>query len=138
MVNYANGKIYKIISDQTDKVYVGSTTKKYLSDRMYEHRNDYKRYLNGTYHYVSSFEILQYDDSRIVLLENLRCESKEELRAREEYYRKKINDGENVINKFACYRSEEQINEYNKAYSKAYYEKHYKKIATRKKAYYKK
>ena len=26
MVNYANGKIYKIVSTQLDKVYIGSTS----------------------------------------------------------------------------------------------------------------
>lgn len=27
MVNYGNGKIYKIVSNQTENVYIGSTTK---------------------------------------------------------------------------------------------------------------
>ena len=31
MVNYANSKVYKIWSTQGDKIYVGSTTKQYLS-----------------------------------------------------------------------------------------------------------
>jgi hypothetical protein len=46
MVNYQEGKIYKIISPLTDKIYVGSTTKKYLSERLCRHLCDYKRYLN--------------------------------------------------------------------------------------------
>ena len=28
MVNYSNGKIYKIVSNNTDKIYIGSTTVK--------------------------------------------------------------------------------------------------------------
>ena len=38
MVNYKNGKIYKIISDKTDKFYVGSTAQLYLSTRMATHK----------------------------------------------------------------------------------------------------
>ncbi len=47
MVNYENGKIYKIESHLGDKLYIGSTTKQYLSQRMDKHRTDYKQWLNG-------------------------------------------------------------------------------------------
>ena len=42
MVNYANSKVYKIWSTQNNKIYVGSTTKQYLSQRMDSHRTGYK------------------------------------------------------------------------------------------------
>ena len=42
MVNYSNTKIYKIWSPQGANIYIGSTTKKYLSQRMDSHRHDYK------------------------------------------------------------------------------------------------
>ena len=50
MVNYGNGKIYKIepICDHDEgEVYIGSTTKDYLSQRMDTHRADYKSWLKG-------------------------------------------------------------------------------------------
>lgn len=31
VVNYKFGKIYKLCSDETDKIYIGSTAQKYLS-----------------------------------------------------------------------------------------------------------
>ena len=37
MPDYNNGKIYKIISSYTDKIYVGSTTEKRLCDRFSGH-----------------------------------------------------------------------------------------------------
>ena len=48
MVNYNNGKIYKIVpicegADEGD-VYIGSTTKEYLSQRMVQHRADYNKW----------------------------------------------------------------------------------------------
>ena len=97
MVNYANGKIYKIVSDQTEKCYVGSTTKKYLSDRMSNHRNDRKRYQLGKQHYVTSYEILKYDDCKIILLENYPCQSKDQLHARERHYIENLNCVNKVI-----------------------------------------
>ena len=41
MVNYQNGKIYKIISSCTDKINIGSTTVK-LSVRLARHRKGIK------------------------------------------------------------------------------------------------
>jgi len=86
MVNYNNGKIYKIVDNTNNKIYVGSTTKYYLSDRLSGHRCDYRRYLKGKHSYVSSFEIIKNNDYDIVLLELVNCNSKEELKARERYY----------------------------------------------------
>ena len=42
MINYSNGKIYKIepINGEDGDVYVGSTTKEYLSQWMATHRNN--------------------------------------------------------------------------------------------------
>jgi len=89
-INKADGKIYKIISDSTDKIYIGSTTKKKLSERLSQHRKDYRKWLKNPKKYdrITSFEILKYCDCRIVLIENYPCNNKDELRQREEFYRK--------------------------------------------------
>lgn len=86
MSKYAEGKIYKIISDQTDMIYVGSTSEKYLSSRLNRHRSNYKGYLVGKYNYVTSFEILKYDDAKIILLELYPCQCREQLLAKEQSY----------------------------------------------------
>ena len=44
MVNYGNGKIYKIEDLAGEMCYIGSTTNDYLSKRMVEHRAMYKRW----------------------------------------------------------------------------------------------
>ena len=46
MVNYKNGKIYKIECNETGEVYYGSTTRK-LCDRMTDHRRGYRFWLEG-------------------------------------------------------------------------------------------
>ena len=82
MVNYANSKVYKIWSTQGDKIYVGSTTKQYLSQRMDSHRSKYKSYKENKYHFISSFLIFEeyeLDNCYIELLEAKECRSKDEL-----------------------------------------------------------
>lgn len=111
MTDYKLGKIYKIISVNTDKVYIGSSAQKYLSKRMGTHNEKYTKYKNGTYHYVSSFDIIEKGQAKIVLLESFPCNSVDELRAREQYW---IENTPNCVNKFKAYRTEEEAKEYDR------------------------
>lgn len=94
MVNYANGKIYKIRSPQTDKVYIGSTVQD-LKNRLDGHKSHYKSYLKGSSKYISSSELLKYNDAFIELIEVYPCNNKEELYDREQYY---IDITPNIVN----------------------------------------
>lgn len=85
MPNYQNGKIYKLISEQTDDLYVGSTTKPRLSSRLAEHRYDFVRNAGNT-----SKALMQYDDVKIILLEGFPCNTKDELRARENLWQQQL------------------------------------------------
>jgi hypothetical protein len=78
------GNIYKIVSDSTDKIYIGSTVKS-LEERLEEHENDYELWFNKEFKsgYISSFEILKYEDAYIELLEEYPCENKQQLFKRE-------------------------------------------------------
>ena len=105
MVNYNNSKIYKIVSSQTDKVYIGSTAKDKLCQRMAQHRANYKSYLNKKYHYVTSFEIIKYDDAEIILIEVFPCNTKDELHKRERYW---IENTQNYINKHIPTRTDSE------------------------------
>lgn len=84
--NYAHGKIYKLVTNHVDKVYIGSTCQKWLCCRMAGHRKQYDNWLNGNKDYTTSFELLRYDDCQIVLIENYPCNDKYELEARERYH----------------------------------------------------
>ena len=92
MVNYNNGKIYKIepiVDHDEGDIYIGSTTKQYLSQRMDNHRNDYKKWKNNKYRKVQVFEIFDkygVSNCQIVLIETVNAESKDELLAREKHY----------------------------------------------------
>ena len=104
-----NGKIYRIKSHKTDQVYIGSTTLP-LSSRFSKHKSDYKRYLNGNFNFVSSFEILKYSDAFIELVEDYPCENKSELRKREGLL---TLQSTNCVNKHIAGRTEQ---EYKKEY----------------------
>ena len=79
---YHSGKIYAIRSHQTDKFYIGSTCLP-LYKRLYRHRIDKKNFENGKFNKITSFDILEYDDHYIELLEEFRCENKMQLEKRE-------------------------------------------------------
>ena len=100
------GSIYIIRSFQTDDVYYGSTTQM-LCKRMASHRQDSKCWLNDTGHYISSFDILHYDDAYIELVEEIEFQNKQELRAREGHY---IRDN-NCVNKVIPCRTQKQYRE---------------------------
>lgn len=73
-------KIYKITSaSHPDLVYYGSTTKKYLCERMSQHRADFKRLPNAN---RIVYQLLQYEDAKIELVEEVEENHKE----REQYY----------------------------------------------------
>jgi hypothetical protein len=86
---YKRGSIYKIYSDKTDKIYIGSTTK-LLNTRLSQHLHYYNSYINGTHnHYLSSFEILKHHGNiQIELLESTlyNTHNKHELLELESHY----------------------------------------------------
>ena len=73
--------IYKIFSNQTNKIYIGSTTQK-LSYRFNRHKSDYKLQKNK----IGAFEVLQFDDAKIEAIEICDNLSNDELRIKERYY----------------------------------------------------
>ena len=95
-INYQSGKIYKIVDYTTNKIYVGSTCKPYLANRLADHVAKYNAYLKGKIKITTSGYIIQNGNYDMVLIENYPCNSKDELHQREAHY---ISTLENVINK---------------------------------------
>ncbi len=88
--DYSRGKIYKIVDNTTDRIYVGSTCEPAPAKRLSQHVTDYKRWKNGNYHFVSSFHIIEKGNYIIVLLESYPCKNNNELRAKEQEWGKKL------------------------------------------------
>lgn len=113
-IDYQLTKIYKIISSQTNKIYIGSTCLKLLCSRMAHHKSNYKKWLIDKKKYISSFEIIKYNDAKIILIESYPCNSRDEKKAREQYWI------DNMINN--CNKNRADKKKYNPEYSKKYYE----------------
>ena len=85
MPNYQNGKIYKIVSDNIEGTYYGSTADT-LWSRFGTHNRHFRLWKKGKYHYVTSFKLIEAGNASIVLVENYPCNSKIELTARERHW----------------------------------------------------
>ena len=87
MRDYKDGKIYKIVCNNTGLTYYGSTCEKRLSRRLVKHRSNYSDYLKDPKNnFCTSFKVLEGDNYNIVLVENYPCESNELLKRRERFY----------------------------------------------------
>ena len=107
-----NGKIYKLVSDSTDKIYIGSTNEKYLSRRLAKHKACFWEWIMDEQCYMSSYELIKYIDVRIVLIKNYPCETRDELRIKEQEYINKYRDI--CVNKQKAYLSQEEKKKYKK------------------------
>ena len=123
MVNYQNGKIYTIRSRNSDKVYVGSTCNE-LRKRIYEHKKDYRYWVNGKPKYVSSFEVLKDGMCYIELLEKYPCNDKNELKRREGEVIRSME----CVNKAIAGRTPKEYQEEHKEQRKEYHKERYQKI----------
>jgi adenylate kinase family enzyme len=124
-IKYEKAKIYKIWSTQGDKIYVGSTCKDYLSQRMTAHREAYRQWKRTSQKFVTSYLIFDeysLDNCFIELLEAKLCRSKakDELKQLEGKYIRELNCVNKVIpdRQRPEYRNDtkESAKEYNKQY----------------------
>jgi len=102
MVNYQLGKIYKLVSNNTGKQYIGSSCQKKLCSRLTGHVNKSNKCI--------SREIIEDGNYEIILIENFPCDSKDELHKRERYYIENLD----CINKVIPTRTKKEYNETNK------------------------
>lgn len=78
MVEYKNGRIYKLVCNTTGLVYIGSTTRP-LYKRKNSHLSHYNQWKKGNSTYITAFRIIENGDFDIVLIEQVECNTKEEL-----------------------------------------------------------
>jgi hypothetical protein len=155
--NYNNGKVYKIepiCEYEEGEIYIGSTTKQYLSQRMTAHRTAYNHSKNGGKTQMTSFNLFDknggktqmtsfnlfdkygINNCQIVLLELVNVNSKEELHQREAHYIRTLK----CVNKNIPSRTKKEYREDNKEKialkNKEWIEDNKEKIALKKKEWY--
>jgi hypothetical protein len=121
MKNYQLAKIYKIVSNITNQIYIGSTCEPTLARRLAKHVGSYKSFLNGKSNYVTSYKIIELGNYDIFLIENCPCENNDELHQHERYYIETLN----CVNKIIPNRTQKEWNIENKD-KKYNYDKNYK------------
>jgi hypothetical protein len=128
MVDYKNGKIYRLVCNTTGDQYIGSTTRP-LSQRLGGHKTTYKRFLEGKIiGQMSSFSILSNNNFEMILLEEFACENRNQLERRERYYIEITK----CVNKIKpAQTKEEEIEQ-----KKKYYQENLEEIKKRGKIYY--
>lgn len=107
MVNYQNGKIYMIMTENSNEIYIGSTTQT-LTKRLKEHESRFRRGVK----YCSSQEILKQGNYKIVLIKDFACNSLIELEAEETKFQKDLV----CVNKQRARLTEEEKRQYKKQY----------------------
>ena len=138
MVTYSKGKIYMIcpnVEYEEGEVYIGSTTKHYLSDRLFGHKKMYESYkigkVRGRLAVYDLFDKYGSYNCEIILIESVNANSKAELFTREAYHIKNskcvnkmlpINTREDILNRKKIYR--EKNHDQIQAYSESRRTKH--------------
>jgi len=78
MVNYANGKIYRLVNNVDEKFYIGSTCNP-LHKRKNGHKRDAAKFPEQpVYKHLNT---IGWDNVEIILIESYPCDSKAELEA---------------------------------------------------------
>ncbi len=115
MPNYANSKIYKLVSFNLPELpYYGSTVQT-LCKRKGKHVSDFKKFgfnVGG----CTSRIVIDAGDYEIIWVEDFPCENKDQLKARERYYI----ENRVCVNKNVPGRTEKEWYQANKAHVKAY------------------
>ena len=136
--NYQQAKIYciKVNTEEEYLPYVGSSCKRLLSQRMNQHRQHFKQWKNGKYHFISSFTLFEkygIENCFIELIELFPCNCNDELRKKEREHIEKqecCNKVKRVI------ITEEEMVERVKEYGKNHYELHKDELSEKHKIYY--
>jgi hypothetical protein len=127
--DFSKGKVYKIepVCDHDEgDIFIGSTTKDYLSQRMVQHRSNYKRWINAIGTQVSVFKIFDKygcENCNIILLESVNANCYNELVSRESHYIRTLQ----CVNKVIPNRTIEEYKEVNKERIKQIQLKYYNK-----------
>jgi group I intron endonuclease len=121
------GKIYKLTNDLNEKIYIGSSTYQYLSERFNMHKQMCKdetgRRNSKLYTFMREIGIEHF---KIELIEEYTCETKQQLVEHEQYWIEQLKPELNMFRAIANpnYEQECRDKEERRERSKAFYHSH--------------
>ena len=83
MNRYHNGKIYKLVNSENDKIYIGSTAMP-LTKRLSSHKATARH--KPEQRVYKELNTVGWDNVRIIQIEEFKCETKNELISREQHF----------------------------------------------------
>lgn len=122
---YQSGKIYKVIDNDYNMCYIGSTIQT-LSNRLSDHKRKYLLFKNNEHHNVSIFKIFDeygIDNCKIELIELYPCATRIELTQKEGEH---IKNNPGCVNRCIAGRSQKDYASDNKDKLKSYRQEYYK------------
>lgn len=134
-----NAKVYKLTNDINDKIYIGSCNLQYISMRFRLHKQSTKN-LSGRRNsklYIHMREV-GTEHFKIEIIEKVICDTKQQLREREQYWIEKLKPELNMFNAIKMdkeYYKERIDKENQKSHRKKYYEEHKEEILIKQKEY---
>ena len=139
--DYSNAKIYKLCSDKTNKIYIGSTTSS-IKYRFLKHKQDYILYMNNFHKKIYSFDLFDaaggFENCRVELIHDFPCKSRQELDSEEG--RLQLLHLDIIVNRNIAGRTSKQYYQHNKQIildkKREYYKIKNEYIKTRQLAYY--
>jgi hypothetical protein len=119
------GYIYCLVSSNKNakkkKIYIGSTTRT-LKKRLIEHKSKYKAWLKGESCYITSFELVKFNDCKIKCLEKCDFQHLNELLKKEkEYVQDYLSKNYDVVNKQLSLNIDCSQTTDKKSYNSQYY-----------------
>jgi hypothetical protein len=122
------GRIYKIVSSQSEECYIGSTLNT-LTHRFYRHKCHYKEWKNGNGNRTAANSFLLFkkygvETCKILLIKEYEVVDREHLEAYETLW---INKTKNKVNKM-CPFSLSNYGEHKKKYDANYYQQNKERI----------
>jgi len=121
------GRIYKIVSGQTNECYVGSTFNE-LKYRFRQHKDDYKKWKDGKHNLVMVYNLFDkygVKNCPMILIKEYEVEDREHLKVYEQLWINKLKS----INKLSAFVIEPVLKKKKKEQQKIYREKNKGKIA---------
>ena len=119
---YSNGKIYRVICEETNRQYIGSTCNP-LRKRLYYHKRKGHKCMTK-----------DFINPSIFLIEDYPCDRKEQLLMRERHFIETME----CVNQYRPIVSREETVEKHKDWEKKYYEKNKDEIKQKSNEYYEK
>ncbi len=90
-------KFIKLFQILEIRIYIDATAKNYLSQRLQQHKNDFKKFKEGKMKFQMVFELFDrygVENCKIILIESFPCMSKDEKTARMEHHKKAAGNSE--------------------------------------------